>query len=171
MQKVLRSVFSSAWSSARRLARSSICLILAVWLLTVPVWSETSALSEPDWPELMSYLEEIRAGLNMTDLPFSEIGNYFSSESDRLNEEKTELQSEKQRLQQEKNNLEKRESGLNAREQDLDARQSLYDGMQKDLQVANDDLKRMKKWGWIITALAAVAAGLGGYKIGKEVSR
>lgn len=136
--------------------RISICLICLVLALQMPVYAETSAGSAPDWPELQNSLNEIDAGLQMIDLPLSQIENNFVEREAGLSQKEQDLNATELRLQQ-------RESGLIEREKGLNARALLYENIQVDLDRANKKLTR----GWIWLLLAALAGGGLGYAIGR----
>jgi len=167
MRRVLWSVWSRVWSWAWWLVRSSICLILVGWLLTIPAWSETLVPSEPDWPELESCLGEIESGLNMIDLPLSEIESNLPERERNLSErEAASIKKEKQ-LSETELRLQQRELDLNDRELDLNDRESLYDDMQLSLQAAQKEFRRQKIKTWVYVLLTAAVAGAAGYGIGR----
>jgi chromosome segregation ATPase len=133
------------------------CLALApsFFFLSAPLGqtqllsSETSSTSGPDWQQLRNSLDEIEAGLQMTDKPLSEIESSLAEREQELNE--------KEQL------LQQREQALSEREAALKLQENLYADMQKDLESAQKKLK----WGWVWLALAAVTGGTIGYFIGK----
>jgi chromosome segregation ATPase len=124
--------------------------------LLSPGYAEILAESVPDWPELQNSLNEIDAGLQMIDLPLSQIENNFAEREAGLSQKEQDLNAIELRLQQ-------RESGLIEREKGLSARELLYCGMQVDLDRANKKLTR----GWIWLLLAALVGGGLGYAIGR----
>ena len=153
----------SGWRSVRNL----ICLICLVSVLSIPVWSETSPLSEPDWPELTTYLNEIASGLNMTESASDEIETSQQQREQLLIETEQSLDGRENSLSQREMLLDEREQGLNEQEQDLQQRESLYSGIQTDLDAANTEIRRQKIRSVVWLILAAVAAGVTGYGIGR----
>ncbi len=156
------SLSSASWW-VRLWVRNGICLICLVSVLSIPVWSEISNNSEPDWPELTSSLNEIDSGLQMIGTASDEIETSQQQREKLLREKEKYLDERDNSLNKREQLLGEREQGLNAREQGLDERASLYSGMQVDLEKAHTDLKKAKRWGIFYVVLAA----LGGYLVAK----
>ena len=164
------SLRSVCWPG-RFLVRNLICLICLVSVLSIPVWSETSPPSEPDWPELTTYLDVIDSGLNMTESASDEIETSQQQREQLLIETEQSLDGRENSLSQREVLLDEREQGLNEQEQDLQERESLYGVMQTDLDTATTEIRRQKIKTVIYVTLAIVAAGAAGYGIGKGLSK
>ena len=165
---VSRRLLLACWSGLR-LARSLICLICLVLVLLVPVWSETSPLLEPDWPELTTYLDEIDSGLSMTESASDEIETSQQQREQLLIETEQSLDGRENFLNQKKLLLDEREQGLNEQELDLRQRESLYSGMQVDLDAANEKLDEQKIRKWFFIVGVGVVSGYLGYRVSKAL--
>ena len=131
----------------------SICL---GWALLSPVYAETSAGSEPDWPELLNCLDEIGSA-------FQSVTENSGPESERLKQERQELENEKtasalerSEIASEKQNLSEERKRLEAEKLDSQRRELLYDDIGKNLAKANKKLKH--GWIWLLIAALAGAA-------------
>jgi len=133
-----------------------ICFSLCLLASTPRIYAETSSESAPDWPELLSNLDEIEQGLLMTDAPLNLIESSFVERELALQKKEKDLSASEERLQ-------KREQGLNVREQGLEVRETGLADMQTNLDRANKKLKH----GWIWLLLAALVGGGLGYAIGR----
>ena len=156
-------VYWLGWRSVRNL----ICLICLVSVLSIPVWSETSPPSEPDWAELTTYLDVIDSGLNMTESASDEIETSQQQREQLLIETEQSLDGRETSLSQREVLLDEREQGLNEQEQDLQGRESLYGVMQTDLDTATTEIRRQKIKTGFYVILAVIVAGAAGYGIGK----
>jgi septal ring factor EnvC (AmiA/AmiB activator) len=117
-------------------------------------------MSEPEWRQLMWGLSEIESGLQMTDLPLSEIENSFA-------ERESSLSATEKRLTETESRLDSRESELNERDADLRKRGKLYDsidqeiaGIQEDHQKAIEaGARKLRTWRWA-TAIGSAGTGI-----------
>ncbi len=130
----------------------SIFLICLALVLPISASARPCDGSEPDWPELMSYLDEIGSA-------FKNVTESSGPESERLKQERLELQKEKDasaleksELTNERQNLSEERKRLDAEKQDSKKRELLYGDIGKDLAKANKKLKR----GWVWLLIAAV---------------
>ena len=160
---------SLVWWWGRCSVRGSTCLICLVLALSTPVWSETSPPSEPDWPELMTYLDVIDSGLSMTESASSEIETSQQQREQLLIETEQSLDEREDSLSQREVLLDEREQGLNGQEQDLQQRESSYGDMQMSLDAANERLDEQKIRKWFFIAGAGVVFGYLGYRAGKAL--
>ena len=124
--------------------------------LAIPACADSSNPSEPEWPELLSYLDEIGSA-------FQNVTASSGPESERLKEERQELENEKaasalerSEIANEKQNLSEERKRLDAEKLDSQRRELLYAGIGKDLAKANKKLKH--GWIWLLIAALAGAA-------------
>lgn len=124
------------------MARSLIFSIFLVLVLLVPNLNA----SEPDWPELQSYLDVTEEGLQMIEAPLSEIENLQSQREQASIEVEQDLTQREMRLEQKEKLSNERGLALNEREKDLDFQEILFNDMANDLGKANRKLESGWKW-------------------------
>jgi hypothetical protein len=144
------------WWSAASWALALTCLICLAWALPFPACAESLEGSEPDWPELSSSLDEIEAGLQMTEAPLSSIDSSIAERERNLSAREAASAQKELELKETEQRLQLRDSALTEREQAFSVRESLYAAMKVDLAKANKKLKNGWIWG-----LLAFGAGMG----------